>query len=203
MDEDDFILREPEVAYGKNKFTEQEYLELEKKSSVKHEYYRGEIFAMSGAGVNHNYIFSNLFIGIGVRLKGKSCRPMGSDMRLNIPENTLYTYPDIAIYCGDFFNNDKDKDNARNPTVIIEILSPSTRAYDKDQKFSLYRDIPALKEYILIDSEKINIEIFRINDKKKWELEEYKSINDILGIKSVELSIPLAEIYKDLPYAAI
>lgn len=203
MGEDDFILREPEVAYGKNKFTEQEYLEMERISSVKHEYYRGEIFAMSGAGDYHNYIFSNLFGELCIKLKGKSCRPFGSDMRLNIPENTLYTYPDIAIYCGNFFDNSKDRDNARNPTVIIEILSPSTRAYDKDQKFSLYRDIPALKEYILIDSEKINIEIFRVNDKRKWELDDYRSIDGILEIKSVELSIPLTEIYRDLPFAAI
>ncbi|MES1221446.1 MAG: Uma2 family endonuclease, partial [Bacteroidota bacterium] len=94
-------LREPFVAYGKNKWTEQEYLDFENASLEKHEFYRGEIFAMAGAGDRHNIIFSNIFGELSYKLKGKSCRPYGSDMRIHIPENTLYTYPDISIICGD------------------------------------------------------------------------------------------------------
>jgi Uma2 family endonuclease len=198
-------VREPAVAYGKNKFTEEEYLEMERASRERHEFYRDEIFqmhghgdllAMSGAGDNHNEIFSNLFTAIGTQLKGKKCKPYGPDMRMHIPENTLYTYPDITIYCKPPVDNPGD-DNAINPTVIIEILSPSTRDYDLGGKFALYRDIPTLKEYILVDTKAINVLAFRLNEAGHWELEEYKIQDDILNIKTVEVSMTLKEIYEE------
>lgn len=197
-------VREPAVAYGKSKFTEEEYLQMERLATERHEFYKGEIFimpgfgellAMSGAAENHNEIFSNLFTSIGSQLKGKKCRPYGPDMRLNISENTLYTYPDITIYCKSPVENAED-DNASNPTVIIEILSPSTRNYDMGGKFDLYRDITTLEEYILVDSEIVKVYAFRINKAGYWELEEYKRAEDIMEIKSVRLSIPLIEIYQ-------
>src|SRR6266508_5703728 len=95
----DFEIREPIIAYGKKKFTIEEYLELERASTEKHEYYQGEIFAMAGASDNHNEIFSNVFGDLAYRLKGKSCKPYGSDMRTHIPENSLFSYPDISIFC--------------------------------------------------------------------------------------------------------
>lgn len=202
-------LREPLVAYGKNRFTEEEYLEMERRADQRHEFYKGGIFqmyghgdllAMSGAGDNHNLIFSNSFIGIGNRLKGKPCRPYGPDMRLYVAENTLYTYPDITIYCEDQMRV-TDGDNASNPIVIIEILSPSTRDYDMGGKFDLYRDIPSLKEYILIDSQALKVYAFRLNETNHWELEEYKNGDDILIIKSVELSLPLKEIYEAVKFS--
>jgi Uma2 family endonuclease len=189
-------VREPAVAYGKKKWTIEEYLGMEKASREKHEYYQGEIFAMSGAGPRHNIIFSNLFGDLAYRLKGKKCRAFGSDFRINIPENTLFTYPDISIICGDLITSDLDEDTGAQPSVIIEILSPSTRNYDKGEKFKLYRDIPSLKEYILIDSEYIYVEAFHVNDGGHWELEEYKNIAETLFIKTVQLSIPLVEIYE-------
>lgn len=197
--------KEPVVAYGKKKFTIQEYLEFEKASDERHEYYRGEIFrmqghgdllAMSGASNRHNIIFSNLFIGLGNRLKGKSCQPYGPDMRINIPENTLYTYPDISVFCGELQLSPDDEDTALHPTVLIEILSPSTRDYDRGGKFILYRDIPTLKEYIMVDSGTVNVEAFRLNSTRHWELEEYKDLSAILEIPSLNLSIPLTEIYE-------
>lgn len=198
-------VREPAVAYGKNKFTEEEYLQMERQSSDKHEFYKGEIFvmpghgdllAMSGAAQNHNEIFTNLFVEMGTQLRGKPCRPYGSDMRLNIPENTLYTYTDIAIYCKPPVDT-PDDDNAKDPTVIIEILSPSTKSYDRGDKFNLYRDIKSLKEYILIDSQSVSVEAFRINDSGHWELEEIKTLAGTLHFKSVAFSITLALIYEE------
>lgn len=201
-------LREPVVAYGKKKFTIEEYLEFERASDERHEYYLGEIFrmdghgellAMSGAGNNHNEIFSNLFLAVGNQLKGKKCRPYGPDMRMYIPENTLYTYPDISIYCKDPVDG-PDDDIATNPTVIIEILSPSTRNYDMGGKFDLYRDIPTLKEYILADTQSVRVYAFRINEGGHWELEEYKNIQDTLLIKVADLSIPLSTIYEAVKF---
>jgi len=203
-------VREPAVAYGKNKFTEEEYLKIEEQSSEKHEFYRGEIFllhagevsAMSGAKVTHNIISGNIFGEIKQKLKGKSCQPFNSDQRIYIPQNTLYTYPDISIVCGKPETKDDDELNLLNPSVIIEVLSSSTKSYDRGDKFKLYRDIKSLKEFILVDSKSIVVEAFRINESGHWELEEYKTIEETLLVKTVILTIPLTDIYEGTKLAA-
>ena len=128
-------LKEPAVAYGKNKFTIEEYLQMEEASEEKHEYYQGEIFAMSGAKVPYNIIAINLTIQLGQKLKGKSCKPFNSDQRIHMPKNFLFTYPDISIVCGEIITLDNDDWNILNPTVIIEVLSPATKNYDRGDKF--------------------------------------------------------------------
>jgi Uma2 family endonuclease len=192
----DLELREPLAAYGKKKLTIEEYLEFENASHEKHEYYKGEIFAMSGPKVPHNIISVNILGILKQKLKGKSCRPFNSDQRIHIPENTLFTYPDISIVCGEIITRDNDDWNILNPSIIFEVLSKSTQSYDRGDKFNLYRSILTLKEYILVDSEKIKIEAFRINAGGHWELEEYKNLPETLLVKTVQLSIPLMEIYE-------
>jgi Uma2 family endonuclease len=193
-------LREPVPVYGKMKLTIEEYLEFENASEEKHEYYQGEVFAMSGPKVAHNIIAGNIFGELKQKLKGKSCQPFTSDQRIYIPSNTLFTYPDISIVCDDIETKDNDEWNILNPTVIIEVLSPSTKSYDRGDKFKLYRDIASLKEYILVDSKSLAVEVFRINENGHWELEEYKSISDILLVKALQVSIPLAEIYEGINF---
>jgi Uma2 family endonuclease len=188
-------VNEPAVAYGKQKYTIEEYLKMERASEVKHEYYKGEIFAMAGASSRHNIVFSNVFGEIFSRLRNSSCRPYGSDQRIHIPENTLFTYPDISIICGSIIASDKDEDSATQPIVIIEILSKATRDYDRGGKFKLYRDIPALREYVLVDSENIGVEIFRINSHGHWELEEYKILQETVILPSIDVSLKMEEIY--------
>lgn len=206
-------LNEPTVAYGSSKLSIEEYLEMERKSSTKHEYYRGEVFpaldhgvqshspqktqAMSGASSRHNIICVNIISELHSKLKGKPCRPYGSDMRVHIPENSLFTYPDISVFCGELKTLDRGNDSAVGPTVLFEILSPSTKNYDRGEKFKLYRDIPSLREYILIDTESICVEIFRINGSKHWELEEHKTLDETLVIGPVDVSISLRNIYSD------
>jgi len=204
-------VNEPVVAYGKNKFTAAEYLQMEKAATERHEFYQGEIFqmqghgellAMSGAGTRHNIIFSNLFGEMATLLKGKPCRPFGPDMRLNIPENTLFTYPDISVYCGEPENIPEDDESFIHPVLVIEILSPSTREYDRGGKFKLYRDIPTLQEYIMIDTKTLNVEAFRLNKARHWELEEYKLLSQTLDMPSIGIAIPLAVIYAATKLAA-
>src|SRR5690606_33798050 len=166
-------VHEPAVDYNKQKYTIEEYLKMEEAATEKHEYYRGEIFAMSGSKVPHNIISMNLAGQLYNKLKGKKCKPYNSDQRIHIEENTLFTYPDISIVCGLVKTLNNDNWNILNPTVIIEVLSPSTKNYDRGEKFMLYRAIPTLKEYILVDSERIHIEAFRLNKNERWELEEY------------------------------
>lgn len=191
-------VEEPALKY--NYISQEEYLERERNALVKHEYYDGEIFAMSGASANHNQVYSNLFGEIFYRLKGKGCKPYGSDLRIHIPKNTLYTYPDISIICGDMKLTDDKFDTATNPSVIIELLSQSTRNYDRIEKFSLYRDIDTLKEYILVDTQKIHIEKYIRNSDHTWQLFDHNSIQDTLTISSVNISIPIADIYVDLTF---
>lgn len=189
-------LREPVAVYGKKKMTAEEYLQFEKTADHKHEFYQGEVFAMAGASPRHNIIAKNMLRDIASALRGKPCQPYGSDLRIHIPENTLYTYPDISIICGDILTASDDKDTATGPVVLIEILSPYTKNYDRGGKFKLYRDIPQLKEFIMIDSESVFIEAFRLNEKQHWELEEYRHLADVMNILSVQVTVPLADIYE-------
>ncbi|MCW3117704.1 MAG: hypothetical protein JWM28_1786 [Chitinophagaceae bacterium] len=189
-------IKEPAPAYGNRRYSIEEYLDLEKNAEQKHEYFHGEIFAMSGPKVPHNIISVNLLSSLKQNLKGKPCRPFNSDQRIHIPQNTLFTYPDISIICGEINTLENDEWNILNPSVIIEVLSPSTKNYDRGEKFKLYRDIPSLKEYILADSENIVVEAFRVNERSHWELEEYKQITDSLFIKTIQFSISLEEIYE-------
>jgi len=193
-------IKEPAIAYGQQKSSIEAYLEMENASLEKHEYYKGEMFAMSGAKMPHNKISKNLLGNLFIKLKGKKCQPYGSDVRVHIQSNTLFTYPDISIVCGDVLTLNNDEYNVLNPTVIIEILSPSTRNYDRGEKFKLYRDITSLKEYILVDSESIHIEVFRLNEKNHWELEEYKDSNNNLLISAINEKLLIAEIYEGLNF---
>lgn len=189
-------IKEPAVSYSHKKYTIEEYLQMEETSAEKHEYYQGEIFAMSGAKVQHNMISLNIALALGNKLKGKTCKPFNSDQRIYVEKNSLFTYPDISIVCGDPETRNNDELNLVNPTVIIEVLSSSTKNYDRGEKFKLYRDIPTLKEYTLVDSESISVEAFYINDTGHWELTEYKNIEDTLFIKAIQSSFELSEIYE-------
>ena len=188
-------IKEPAHAYNKKFFSIEEYLQMENEALEKHEYYKGEIFAMSGAGNRHNIIAINIILSLGNSLKGKSCQPYGSDMRIHIPGNTLFTYPDISVVCGDIINADADENSTTNPTVIIEILSPSTRNYDRGVKFMLYRAIPTLKEYILVEAESIHVEQFAINKEGLWQLKEYSGKDDQLMLESLGVNLILKDIY--------
>ena len=187
----------PELKY----ITPEDFLTAERLAIQKHEYFKGEVFAMSGASIPHNVIAVNCITELGSKLKGKKCRPYGSDLRVHIPKNSLYTYPDISIICGDVETTDDKFDTATNPSVIIEILSASTRNYDKGQKFDLYRDIESLREYILIDSEQIKVDKFYRNEDNSWLLTEYKTIESSFLVTTVDVKLLLADIYFDVKFS--
>jgi len=199
MDDEVNIVKEPALQY--NYVAVEDYLKAEREGTEKHEYYKGEIFAMSGALRAHNEIFSNVFTGIGNKLKGKGCKPYGSDQRIHIPKNTLYTYPDITIICGKMETTDNTFDTATNPTVIIEILSKTTKNYDRGNKFALYREIDSLKEYIMIDSENISVEQFTKGEDGTWLLKEYKKQNALLTVPVLNISLSLIDIYEDVNFS--
>jgi Uma2 family endonuclease len=176
-------------------FSIQEYLRMEKRANDRHEYYNGEVYSMAGATLQHDRIHINLISIINPFLKGKSCSIFSNDIRVHIPENTLFTYPDAFIVCGKPELLQNELDTVLNPSVIFEILSRSTRKYDKLEKFSLYRSIPSFTEYILIDSEKIEAEHYLKNSDNTWTLSVYNQLEQNFAIEKIKLSVKLADLY--------
>ncbi len=174
--------------------TPEEYLQLERESEEKHEYINGAIHAMSGASLPHVFINADLMIAIGNKLKGQRCQPLGSDMRVRVPSRNLYCYPDLTIVCGDPILEEDVKDTLLNPTVIIEILSPSTERWDRGGKFRRLGDIETLREYVLVSQSEPVVERFeRSGD--QWILTTSEGLEASLTLSSVGISVSLAEIY--------
>lgn len=184
------------LAEHKRKYTQAEYLEMERKAPYKSEYYEGEIFAMAGASRAHNIITLNFASALNARLRGKGCQPYSSDMRVHIPLNTLYSYPDIVVVCGKEDFLDKEFDTLLNPIFIVEVLSLSTEDYDLGKKFMLYRSISSLKEFWAVSSyEHRLVKHVRNEDGNSWTLTETSSVADSVTIASLGLEISLKEIY--------
>lgn len=176
-----------------------EYFQLQENSQQKHEYYHGEIFAMAGATKNHNIIVANLLKIFGNHLENKNCTVYPSDMKVCIDEQKHYVYPDVSIVCGDnIFLNEKE-DTLLNPTLVVEVLSESTESYDRSKKFSAYRSLPSIKEYVLVSSMEKRIEIFTKSTDGRWYLGETNEVN-ILFIESLELHLDSFEVYKKLTF---
>ena len=148
----------------------------------------------------HNDVAYNINRLVAPFLKGKGCKLYGSDFRIHIPENSLYTYPDFSIVCGKPETPDVYTDNLTNPTVLIEILSKSTKDYDRGTKFNLYRNIKTLKEYILINSTSISVEIFTRQEDNSWILTEFKQLSDSFFITTISLTLHLKDIYEDVSF---
>ncbi|PQJ10843.1 Uma2 family endonuclease [Flavipsychrobacter stenotrophus] len=188
-------VREPAIAYSNKRYTIEEYLEMENASEEKHEYYKGEIIAMAGTKMPHNEITSNLATELGAQLRGSGCKPYGSDLRVYIEKNSLFTYPDLSIICGKKESRNNDDFNILNPSVLFEVLSESSKDYDRGSKCMLYRDISTLKTYVIIDSLSLKVEAYSINSGGLWELNEYSNISDTFLISNLNMSIALKDIY--------
>jgi Uma2 family endonuclease len=178
-------------------YSEEEYLRLENDAFEKSEYFEGQIIKMSGAAPNHNRVKENTAIEIGIVLKkNKSCRSSSSDQRIHIPANSLYTYPDIVIVCGPNKFSKLDRITIVNPSVVIEILSPSTCEYDRGLKFKLYRDIETLQEYVTIDSRKPYAQVFRRMADNQWILaDDAFSLTESISIQTIGATLQMADIY--------
>lgn len=186
------------IRTAKKFYTQDEYLAFERASLEKHEYYQGEIFDMAGGSLSHSQLQMNFTRETGYFLKGKSCKIHASELRVHIPLNTLYTYPDAQIICGEIRMLDNAFDTILNPVVIVEILSKSTQSYDRGDKFLLYRSIQSLKEYILIDSLSVKVEHYTRQENEDWVLKEYTSLSDSLYIQSIKYTLPLSELYSGI-----
>jgi Uma2 family endonuclease len=176
------------------RITPEQYLALERKADFKSEYCNGFIIAMAGASRVHNTIALNLASEIRSQLKGRRCRVYMSDMRLRVSPTGLYTYPDVVAVCGEVEFEDDEVDTLLNPTMIVEVLSPTTEAYDRGDKFRQYRELASLREYVLVAQDKILVERYT-RQGNEWLRTDFKSLDDTLPLASIGCEIALREIY--------
>jgi Uma2 family endonuclease len=178
----------------------EDYITAEETALEKHEYYKGEVFAMAGAGIPHNRIVRNTSTEIDNFLKGKSCEIFPSDLKIYIEANSLFTYPDLTIFCEPVKTYKNRSDVATNPIVIIEVLSKSTQDYDRGSKFKLYRDLPSLKEYILISSIEVLVEKYIKQSDNKWQFTACNKVEDKFAIESIGLDIEVNTLYRGVVF---
>ena len=173
-----------------------EYLVAEHTSQVRHEYLKGSILAMAGCTPEHGAPAAAIIRDIGVALRGKPCRVYSSDLRIRIIETDLATYPDASVVCGRLETAPDDPNAAINPTLLVEVLSESTEAYDRGAKAAHYRRIPSLKEYVLVAQDEPRIEVYRRNDRGGWELYEAR-IGAQLRLESVGVDLDVDAVYEN------
>jgi Uma2 family endonuclease len=175
--------------------TPAEYLAFERQSDVKHEYFRGELFAMAGASRQHVRISVNVTALLAGQLKGRRCELFNSDMRVKVSPTGLYTYPDASVVCGRPRFEDRELDVLLNPTVIVEILSKSTEAYDRGEKFAQYRTLDTLTDYLLVSQDRPLIEGFTRQPDGVWLFTESAGLGAVMPIELTQCRLPLAEVY--------
>lgn len=174
----------------------EDYLRYERAAVSKHEYFQGRIRAMAGASFAHNRICINLSGEVYMQLRGKACTPVGSDQRVQILKGGAYTYPDLTVVCGPpEFNETEHLDTLLNPTLLVEVLSPSTRGYDHDDKFMFYRQIPSLRQYLMLNSTSVHAELYTLNPEGGWTLTETRDLEAVLDLSSIGCQVPLAAVY--------
>jgi Uma2 family endonuclease len=175
--------------------TPEEYLQWEAKQEYRNEYIDGEIVAMTGGTIAHTKIYLNLYRALYPHLSSRNCDAYVADVKVQGNKNSRYFYPDLVVTCDP--EDLKASDLIKNPTVIVEVLSPSTANYDRTRKLKYYRQIPSLQEYILIDSESISVEIYRRGEGKMWLYCQYEA-GEIVNLASLNFEIAIAQLYENV-----
>lgn len=175
--------------------TPEEYLAMERQAETKSEYFNGEVFAMTGASVSHNQIVANAVSALNTQLKSRPCRVFPSDMRVKVSQTGLYTYPDVVVVCGRLQLEDRQKDTLLNPTMLVEVLSPSTERYDRGAKFAHYQTLESLTDYVLISQDEAKIEHFARQPAGKWLFSMYQGLEATAPLPSIGCELALTEVY--------
>ncbi|UJR86783.1 Uma2 family endonuclease [Sandaracinus amylolyticus] len=176
--------------------TYDEYLALESRSDVKHEFVRGEVFAMAGGTPEHAALSAAVIAGLSVALRGKPCRVYSSDLRVRVRETDLATYPDVAVVCGALETSPDDRHAVTNPVVLVEVLSESTEAHDRGAKFAHYRHLTTLQEYVLVAQTERRIEVYRRNERDRFELIE-AGAGETIELASLGVTLRVDDVYVD------
>lgn len=183
-------------------FTPDEYLSLERQSEIRHEFLDGFVYAMAGESPAHSVICFNLAAALGPQLRGTDCRGFSPNMKVRAGESGLYAYPDLVVVCGEPQFHDKRGDILVNPSVIFEVLLPSTEAYDRGEKFERYKGLATLRDYILVSQDRPRLELFSRTPEGTWEKSEVTGLESALALDSVNCRIALADIYDRVDFGA-
>ena len=178
-------------------FTPEEYFAWEEQQELKHEYLDGEVYAMTGGTLNHSQIGGNFHSLLDHHLQDSGCRLFTSDARVNIVESNDYVYPDLSVTC-----DERDRKNTQYisyPCLIIEVLSPSTEAYDRGNKFAMYRRSNSLQDYVLVNADRVQLELFHRDDRGKWDIISYVT-GDMVELESINLTFEIDRIYKGIEF---
>lgn len=184
----------------KARFSAADYLSMDRASGDKHEFAFGEIYAMGGASARHVETVGNIVRELGNRLRQRPCRVYSTDLRLCVDANRRYTYPDVVVVCGQPRFLDGELDTLMNPDLIVEVLSESTRNYDRGDKFQQYRGIPSFRKYLLVDPAKAHVERYAKQDDGTWSLWETDSLIESIHLESIGVTLPLSEIYLKIDF---
>lgn len=179
---------------AKTLFTPEEYIVLEREAEFKSEYRDGQIVMMPGASREHVLISGNIFGHLFIQLLDRTCEVYANDMRVKVSDSGLYTYPDVIVVCDEPRFEDGHFDTLLNPTVIVEVLSPSTEDYDRRGKFYAYQTLDSLQEYILVSQYDVHVEQY-IRQDEDWQLIEYRSLEDVMINASIECQLAIRAIY--------
>jgi Uma2 family endonuclease len=190
-------------AEEKKVYTPEEYLELEVNSEQRHQYINGGIVPMTGGTPNHNQIAGNLYAALNFALKRQPYRVFVTDQRLWIPRKRIYTYPDVMVIQGELQLQEGRRDTITNPLMIAEVLSESTRSYDKDVKFAAYRTIPNFQEYLLIDQQAMHIEQYVKTEQKRWTFSEYDDTKETISLNPFSFQITLEDSYDKVEFDSV
>ena len=178
--------------------TPEEYIALERKATLKSEYLNGEILAMSGASNAHNLITLDIATELNIQLREKDCLVYANDMRVRTSPTGAYFYPDVAVVCNRPVFEDNVFDTLLNPIIVVEVLSPSTEAYDKGEKFAHYQELTSLREYILVSQNRTRVEQYRLI-KTQWVQTEFHRQEDVVPLASIGCELRLQDIYRRVP----
>ncbi len=190
-----FYFKKKEKNY--QKMTPEEYLEWEAKQELRYEYIDGEILAMTGGTIPHNKVYFNLYTAVRPHLSQRGCEPYVADVKVQANENSRYFYPDLVVTCHPY--DLKARDFIQHPTLIVEVLSPSTASYDRGNKFKYYRQIPSLQEDVLVDSESTLVEVYRRGEGKMWFCNYYEA-GEAIALESIEFQCPIEFLYEGVTF---
>ena len=179
-------------------FTPEEYLTSERKATVKSEYLNGQIIAMSGVSLAHTRIIADIVTELNIQLRGRDCEVISNDMRVKTGAEGAYFYPDVVVFYGDPEFEDNVFDTLLNPTLVVEVLSPSTEVFDRGEKFAQYQELISLREYILVSQDRLRVEQYRLM-KMQWVATEFRRYEDVLPLVSIGCELQLRDIYRRVP----
>ena len=182
---------------SKTFLTPEQYLEIERKAEYKSEYYNGEMFAMFGASLAHTVLVRNAMRELDRQLLGSSCIPVSNDLRVFVPVTGLFAYPDIVVFRDEPQLRDAYLDTLISPTVLVEILSPSTEAYDRGRKFEHYQSIDTLREYLLVASDRVHVDLYTRQPDSRWLLTSASQEEESISLSSIGCVLTLNELYRD------